>query len=120
MPTIAEADIPCPDCGVTIKATARSCACGWRTGGRALAGPDHARIEADRVRSIARAFEEYTGPRACRARHCASNIFPARAEPGSDLCAACKAREDSGQEVRRLGRPQWSRNAGEIAQEGLR
>lgn len=94
----------CPSCDKEI-GFAASCGCGWRKpkAEKAVAGPDYARMTADRQRSIDRLFEPYTGPRACQERTC-----PKRAVPGLEFCDYHAQLPE--EQVRRVGIPKdWKK-----------
>lgn len=91
----------CPQCDTLISNDATHCLCGWKAPETTRKGPDYARIEADRQRSIDEAFKPRKGPRACQSTLCPPN---SRALPGRDLCKPCAALEDAGSTVPRIRR----------------
>ena len=106
----------CPRCHGLLEQENYCTDCGWVRPRQAQApppGPDHARIAAERERSIARADEPVRKFKlACQSTLCPPNT---RALPGRDLCAACARLEDSGALVKRVNhRPNWIKRAGDL------
>ena len=108
----------CPRCHGLLEKPNYCTDCGWvkpSSPKPTPAGPDHARIAAEREQSIARASEPVpTRKLACQSVLCAPTT---RALPERDLCQACAELEASGREVRRVRRPSWMRSAGELVSE---
>lgn len=110
MPTVAESEKPCPDCGATLRANAVVCGCGWKAKSQAP-GPDYARIAAEREASRKRLWAEHTGTRACQSRLCPTVT---RAMPGQELCRECAEKEAAGIPVPRIGKPKSWKAVGEF------
>ena len=104
----------CPKCHSRLEKPAYCSDCGWVRPSApkpAPAGPDYARMAAERERSIARALEPIAKKLACQSIVCPPT---SRALPDRDICQACAELEDGGREVRRIRRPVWARSAGEL------
>jgi hypothetical protein len=99
--------VNCPKCHAALDVPEHCAECGWKRKPllKPAAGPDYARIAAEREASIARAFEPCRRPLACQSTLCPPN---SRSIPGRDLCASCAAKEDSGGQIARIRKPKWS------------